>query len=124
MVALRALAEPPRRIAPNRSALIDLAALAPLNAAMFGLPSIQKLIVLAAVIAAVWYGFKFLGRLQEARKAEAKLREANSGRPAKKGNSPQSSAKGGGQVEVGFVEAGTAGVSGQTNDADLAVIVF
>ncbi len=66
---------------------------------MFGLPSIQKLIVLAAVIAAVWYGFKFLGRLQEARKAEAKLREANSGRPAKKGNSPQSSAKGGGQVE-------------------------
>jgi len=66
---------------------------------MFGLPSIQKLIVLAAVIAAVWYGFKFLGRLQEARKAEAKLREANSGRPAKKGNSPQSAAKGGGQVE-------------------------
>lgn len=43
---------------------------------MFGLPSIQKLIVLGVVIAAVWYGFKFLGRLQQARKAEAKLREA------------------------------------------------
>jgi len=51
---------------------------------MFGLPSIQKLIVLAAVVAVVWYGFKFLGRLQEARKAEAKLREADGGRPAKK----------------------------------------
>jgi len=42
---------------------------------MFGLPSIQKLIVLGLVIAAVWYGFKFLGRLQQARKSEAKLRE-------------------------------------------------
>lgn len=42
---------------------------------MFGLPSIQKLIVLGVVIAAVWYGFKFLGRLQQTRKAEAKLRE-------------------------------------------------
>ena len=43
---------------------------------MFGIPSIQKLIVLGLVIAAVWYGFKFLGRLQQARKSEAKLREA------------------------------------------------
>jgi len=51
---------------------------------MFGLPSIQKLIVLAAIVAAVWYGFKFLGRLQQARKAEAKLREGKNGQPAKK----------------------------------------
>jgi uncharacterized protein len=51
---------------------------------MFGLPSIQKLIVLAAVVAAVWYGFKFLGRLQQARKEEAKLREGKNGQPAKK----------------------------------------
>ncbi len=43
---------------------------------MFGLPSIQKLIVLGLVIAVVWYGFKFLGRLQQTRKAEAKLRKA------------------------------------------------
>lgn len=50
---------------------------------MFGLPSIQKLIVLGLVIAAVWYGFKFLGRLQQTRKTEAKLREAE-GRSAKK----------------------------------------
>ncbi len=39
---------------------------------MFGF-SIQKLIVLAAVIAAVWYGFKFIGRLDKARKHDAKL---------------------------------------------------
>ena len=44
---------------------------------MFGLPSFQKLLVLAAVIALVWYGFKFIGRLQEARKANAKLRESD-----------------------------------------------
>ncbi len=36
--------------------------------------SIQKLLVLAAIIAAVWYGFKFIGRLDQARKAEAKSR--------------------------------------------------
>lgn len=34
--------------------------------------SIQKLLVLAAVIGAVWYGFKFVGRLQQARDAEAR----------------------------------------------------
>ncbi|WP_420349147.1 hypothetical protein [Pelagibius sp.] len=50
---------------------------------MFGLPSIQKLIVLGLVIAAVWYGFKFLGRLQQARKAEAKLRAAEAKKPQK-----------------------------------------
>ena len=38
---------------------------------MFGF-SIQKLIVLAAVIAAVWYGFKFVGRLEQSRKDAAK----------------------------------------------------
>lgn len=53
----------------------------------------QKLIILAVVVAAVWYGFKFLGRLQQARKAEAKLREAEGGRPARK--SSGQAAKGG-----------------------------
>ena len=43
--------------------------------------SIQKLLVLAAVIGAVWYGFKFVGRLQQARDAEAKA-----GGGAKRGN--------------------------------------
>ncbi len=47
---------------------------------MFGLPSLQKLLVLAAVIALVWYGFKFLGRLQQARRTEAKLRESDPAR--------------------------------------------
>lgn len=51
---------------------------------MFGLPSMQKLIVLVAIVAAVWYGFKFLGRLQKQRAEEAKLREAQGARPAKK----------------------------------------
>jgi hypothetical protein len=47
---------------------------------MFGF-SIQKLLVLAAVIGAVWYGFKFVGRLQQARDSEAKA-----GGGAKRGN--------------------------------------
>ncbi|SME89461.1 uncharacterized protein SAMN06265365_101215 [Tistlia consotensis] len=49
------------------------------NAGMFGLPSIQKLIVLAAIVAAVWYGFKFIGRIAEQREAERKLRERQRG---------------------------------------------
>lgn len=40
---------------------------------MFGF-SIQKLLVLAALVAAVWYGFKFVSRLQEARDAQAGVR--------------------------------------------------
>jgi len=38
---------------------------------MFGF-SIQKLLVLAAIIGAVWYAFKFIGRMQQVRDAEAK----------------------------------------------------
>ena len=41
---------------------------------MFGL-SLPKLLVLAAIVAAVWYGFKFLGRLEAKRKAELKAAE-------------------------------------------------
>ncbi|MCG8359257.1 MAG: hypothetical protein MI920_27140 [Kiloniellales bacterium] len=40
---------------------------------MFGF-SIQKLLVLVAIIAAVWYGFKWIGRLDQTRKAQAKER--------------------------------------------------
>lgn len=43
----------------------------------------QKLIVLALVVAVVWYGFRFLGRLQKARKEEAKLRERQGAQPAR-----------------------------------------
>lgn len=38
---------------------------------MFGF-SLIKLLVLAAIIGAVWYGFKFVGRLDKERKADAK----------------------------------------------------
>ena len=62
---------------------------------MFGLPSLQKLIVLALIVALVWYGFRFLGRLQAARKADARLREAEGARPARKA----AHESGGGTVE-------------------------
>ena len=69
---------------------------------MFGF-SIQKLILLAAVVAAVWYGFKFLGRLQETRKAEAKLREGKAAKPARQPRESKKDSAGGpdasGQVE-------------------------
>ena len=48
---------------------------------MFGLPSLSKLIVLGLVVAAVWYGFRFLSRLDAQRKADA---AANGKRPSKK----------------------------------------
>ncbi len=47
---------------------------------MFGF-SLQKLLVLAAIVAAVWYGFKLLTRLQEARKTDAALRQNTAKRP-------------------------------------------
>ena len=34
--------------------------------------SIQKLLVLVGIVAAVWYGFKLVGRMQQARDAQAK----------------------------------------------------
>ena len=42
---------------------------------MFGLPSVQKILVLVAILAFVWYGFKFLGRLKDTRAAEARERD-------------------------------------------------
>ena len=45
----------------------------PKTPVMFGF-SIQKLLVLAGIIAAVWYAFKFVGRLDQARRAEDKLK--------------------------------------------------
>ena len=40
-------------------------------APMFGLPSLQKLLVLAAIVALVWFGFKLIGRLDRQRKDAA-----------------------------------------------------
>jgi len=47
---------------------------------MFGLPSFNKLFVLVVIIMAVWYGFKFIGQLDRARKAA--LRQQTKTRPA------------------------------------------
>lgn len=49
---------------------------------MFGL-SLAKLIVLAGIVLAVWYGFKFLNRIQAVREAEAR-RRATDGRGARR----------------------------------------
>ncbi len=43
---------------------------------MFGI-SLQKLLVLAAIVTAVWYAFKFIGRLDQRRKREIKARRDN-----------------------------------------------
>ena len=39
---------------------------------MLGLPSFTKLLVLAGIILAVWYGFKLVGRLEAERKLAAR----------------------------------------------------
>ena len=44
---------------------------------MFGLMSLPKLLVLALIVCAIWYGYKWVGRLDQERKA--KLREEDSG---------------------------------------------
>jgi uncharacterized protein len=51
---------------------------------MFGF-SFYKLLVLVAVVAAVWYGFKFIGRLQDQRAADQKLRAGIGRRPGARG---------------------------------------
>jgi uncharacterized protein len=51
---------------------------------MFGF-SLQKFFVLVAVIALVWYGFKFIGRLQDQRKAEGGLGARAARRPKARG---------------------------------------
>jgi predicted RND superfamily exporter protein len=40
---------------------------------MFGF-SLQKLLLLLLIVGAVWYGFKFVNRLQQARDSEGKSR--------------------------------------------------
>lgn len=50
---------------------------------MFGF-SLQKLLVLAAIVGAVWYGFKLVSRLQEARKLEETARGGKQQRAARR----------------------------------------
>lgn len=40
---------------------------------MFSLPGMQKLMVLAALIMAVWFGFKLIGYFDRMRKEQARL---------------------------------------------------
>ena len=50
---------------------------------MFGF-SLPKLLVLAAILTAVWYGFKFIGRLDQERRGSLKdrvKRAAGAGKP-------------------------------------------
>ncbi|MCR9219000.1 MAG: hypothetical protein NXI21_02120 [Alphaproteobacteria bacterium] len=50
---------------------------------MFGF-SFTKLLVLAAVVAAVWYGFKYIGRLDRVQKGERKVGERTFGERLRK----------------------------------------
>ena len=62
---------------------------------MFGL-SLPKLLVLGLIVAAIWYGFKWLGRLDRERKARL--------RASREGRAP---ANGGGQDLVECALCGT-----------------
>ncbi len=53
---------------------------------MFSLPSLQKLLVLVAIIMAVWFGFKLIGSWDRERKERAKLARQRDGKSAR-GNS-------------------------------------
>jgi len=55
---------------------------------MLSIPSLGKLMILGAVLVLVWYGFKFLGRLQNARETEAALRQGQK-KPEKSGSKPK-----------------------------------
>jgi len=39
---------------------------------MFGIPSFGKLVVFIAIVLAVWYGFKLVGRLDQARRQQGR----------------------------------------------------
>ncbi len=43
---------------------------------MFGF-SLQKLVILVTIVAAVWYGFKLVKRLQDARELEARRQQGD-----------------------------------------------
>lgn len=66
---------------------------------MFGF-SFTKLLVLVAVVAAVWYGFKYIGRLDRVQKGERKVGERTFGERLRKASKARSDAGG----EPGRVE--------------------
>lgn len=60
---------------------------------MFGIPSIQKLLLLGLIVAAVWYGFKVANRVKESRDRQAaQPRQPAARRPSRKANAPQDEA--------------------------------
>ena len=65
---------------------------------MFGL-SLQKLIVLALIIAAVWYGFKWVGRAQRIRDGERKKGERSFGERLRKSMREKTGTADAGDVE-------------------------
>jgi len=52
---------------------------------MFGLPSLTKLLVLAAIVLAVWYGFKLVAKLDAARKEQLRQQGRAPGRSRGRG---------------------------------------
>jgi len=56
---------------------------------MFSLPSFQKLLVIIAILAAVWYGLKLIGRLDRERKQA--LKKAGAAKPTRAARQPETS---------------------------------
>lgn len=50
---------------------------------MFSIPSLSKLLVLVAIIALVWFGFRVISRLDQARRQQAAAPRPRSGRQAR-----------------------------------------
>ena len=63
---------------------LDLAAGRSLNRRMFGLPSLSKLLVLVAIISAIWFAFRLIGQIdrnrrEAARKEQGRVNRTQSG---------------------------------------------
>lgn len=54
---------------------------------MFGF-GFQKLLLLALLVGAVWYGFKFFGRLDESRKRVERVARKAAGKAARRAEAP------------------------------------
>jgi hypothetical protein len=55
---------------------------------MFSFPSIGKVVVLIAIVLAVWYGFKFIGQLDRQRKELAR-RQNGGAKPSRSGRASE-----------------------------------
>ena len=66
---------------------------------MFGIPSLGKILVFAVIVAAVWYGFKYLNRVQRVEKGERKKGERTFGERFRKATRARS-----GEQDTGIIE--------------------